>query len=122
MSGGEEFSASEMKPAIVKQLAAQEADREYCTVLKGIGLKVTGVVLGTGSQPYQPVDNRGQRAKEQENFPALGVAAARPLQAQAPPMPFAVAEGFLDVAVATHKTIDLVVRTQVKKLQRNMQK
>ena len=27
----------------------------------------------------------------------------------------------LDVAVATHKTIDLVVQTQVKKLQRNMQ-
>ena len=28
----------------------------------------------------------------------------------------------LDVAVATHKTIDLVVQTQVKKLQRKMQK
>jgi Holliday junction resolvase-like predicted endonuclease len=27
----------------------------------------------------------------------------------------------VDVAVATHKTIDLVVQTQVKKLQRNMQ-
>ena len=27
----------------------------------------------------------------------------------------------LDVAVATHKTIDLVVQTQVRKLQRNMQ-
>ncbi len=26
----------------------------------------------------------------------------------------------LDVAVATHKTIDLVVQTQVKKVQRNM--
>ncbi len=28
---------------------------------------------------------------------------------------------FFDVAVATHKMIDLVVQTQVKKLQRNMQ-
>jgi hypothetical protein len=28
---------------------------------------------------------------------------------------------FFDVAVATHKTIDLVVQTQVKKLQRNTQ-
>jgi hypothetical protein len=28
---------------------------------------------------------------------------------------------FFAVAVATHKTIDLVVQTQVKKLQRNMQ-
>jgi hypothetical protein len=28
-------------------------------------------------------------------------------------------EETLDVAVATHKTIDLVVQTQVKKLQRN---
>jgi len=27
---------------------------------------------------------------------------------------------FFDVAVATHKTIDLVVQTQVKKLQRKM--
>jgi hypothetical protein len=35
---------------------------------------------------------------------------------------FAVAEENLDVAVSTHKTIDLVVRTQVKKLQRNMQR
>ena len=30
-------------------------------------------------------------------------------------------KGQFDVAVATHKTIDLVVQTQVKKLQRNMQ-
>jgi hypothetical protein len=29
-------------------------------------------------------------------------------------------KGFFDVAVATHKTIDLVVQTQVKKLQRKM--
>ena len=28
---------------------------------------------------------------------------------------------FFDVAVATHKTIDLVVQTQVKKVKRNMQ-
>jgi hypothetical protein len=111
-----------MKPAIVKQLATQEAEREHCTFLQGIGLKVTGIVAGTGGQPYQPRSRRGQRANAQEDFPTLGIAAARRLQAQAPPLPFAVTEGFLDVAVATHKTIDLVVRTQVKKLQRNMQK
>ena len=34
---------------------------------------------------------------------------------------FEPAEEEFDVAVATHKTIDLVVQTQVKKLQRNMQ-
>lgn len=32
---------------------------------------------------------------------------------------FAVVNEILDVAVATHKTIDLVVQTRVKKLQRN---
>jgi hypothetical protein len=31
-------------------------------------------------------------------------------------------QGGLDVAVATHKTIDLVVQRRVKKLQRNMQR
>ena len=35
---------------------------------------------------------------------------------------FAIPKEKLDVAVATHTTIDLVVRTQVKKLQRKMQK
>ena len=35
---------------------------------------------------------------------------------------FAVAKEKLDLAVTTHKTIDLVVQTQVKKMQRKMQK
>src|SRR5438093_984182 len=86
-----------MKPAIVKQLLAQEAYREYSAFLQGIRLKVTGVVTGTGGQAYQPMYYRGQRANEQEDFPALGVAAACILQAQAPPLPFAVAEGFLNL-------------------------
>jgi hypothetical protein len=35
---------------------------------------------------------------------------------------FQPAEEKFDVAVATHKKIDLVIQTQVKKLQRNMQR
>jgi hypothetical protein len=97
-----------MKSATVKQLLAQEAYREHCPLLKGIRLKVTGAVAGTGSQPYQPVYYRGQRANEQENFPALGVAAARILQTKAPPASFAVAEGFLNLhpqRVQLHDTL-----------------
>jgi len=39
----------------VKHLLTQEAYREHSTFLKGIRLKVTGVVVSTGSQPDQPV-------------------------------------------------------------------
>jgi len=92
-----------MKPATVKQLLVQEAYREHGTFLKGIGLKVTEAVAGTGGQPDQPMDHRGQRANEQEDFPALGVAAARILQAKAPPAPFAVAEGFLNGMITNDK-------------------
>src|SRR5262245_34959890 len=97
LCGHEECGSSEMKPTTVQQLLAQEAYREHGPFLKGIRLKVTSVVVGTGSQPYQPVYDRGQRANEQEDCPALGVAAARILQAKAPPAPFAVAEGFLNL-------------------------
>src|SRR2546427_11208144 len=72
-----------MKPTPVQHLLAQEVYREHGTFLNGIRLKVTGVVVGTGSQPYQPVYDRCQRANEQKDFPALGVAAARILQTKA---------------------------------------
>ena len=45
-------------------------------------------------------------------YPTLALLGARQL--------LAPAVQFFDVAVATPKTIDLVVQTQVKKLQRNM--
>lgn len=48
----------------------------------------------------------------------IGHAGALPL----PPPAFSDLEALFDVVVATHKTIDLVVHTRVKKLQRTMQK
>jgi hypothetical protein len=79
-----------MKPVTLKHLLAQEADREHGPFLKGMGRKGRGVVASTGGQPDQPGDCRGQRANEHEDCPAPGVAAAPRLQAQAPPLPFAV--------------------------------
>jgi len=77
----------------------------------GLGLGLTAQFFG----PRQ-IERRQRRIEmkiEDRLRPGLTIGEAREL--------FAVPKEKLNVVVATHKTIDLVVQTRVKKLQRKMQ-